>query len=50
LIALRGVPGPQPPLANVSDAAPQLHQTGHSYVAQHYRGASDGSADEADFQ
>ena len=29
---------PEPPLANVSDAAPQLPQIGHPCFAQHFRG------------
>lgn len=41
--------GPQPPLAGALDAAPQLHQTGHSRIAQHFPSASDGSADKATF-
>ena len=36
--------GPEPPLADVSDAAQQLHPTGHSCIAQHFLGANDGSA------
>jgi len=30
--------GPQPPLAGALDAAPQLHQTGHSRIAQQFFG------------
>jgi len=36
-----------PPLVDVFDAAPQLHQTGHSCIVQHFRGANDGRADRA---
>jgi len=38
LIALRDVTGPEPPLAGALDAAPQLHQTGHSRIAQQFFG------------
>jgi hypothetical protein len=31
------VNGPRQPLADASDAALQLHQTGHSCIAQHFR-------------
>jgi hypothetical protein len=33
--------GPKPPLADVPDAAPQLPQTGHACIAQHFRGAKE---------
>jgi len=39
--------GPEPPLADVSDAAVQLHHTCHSFNAQQFREASDGSAENA---
>jgi len=35
--------GPQLPLVDASDAALQLHQTGRSCTAQHFREANDGS-------
>ncbi|MDE0970197.1 MAG: hypothetical protein OSA51_12470 [Octadecabacter sp.] len=30
--------GPKPPLTDVSNAAPQLHQTCHPCISQHFRG------------
>jgi len=39
-----GQNGPEPPLADVSDAAVQLHHTCHSLNVQQFREASDGSA------
>ena len=42
--ACSDVDGPLQPLADVSDAALQLLQTGHSRIAQHFRGANDGNA------
>ena len=45
-----GESGPDPSLADVSDAAVQLHHTSHSFNAQQFREASDGSADEVSFR
>ena len=35
VFALRNLTGPKPPSIVVNDAAPQLHETGHSCIAQH---------------
>lgn len=40
--------GPNRTLPMQSNAAAQLHQTGHSCIVQHLDVASDGSADETD--
>ena len=40
-------PGPLLPLAKVTGAAAQLHQTGHSCIVQHFRRVKVGRADEA---
>ncbi len=37
--------GLDPPLVDVSDAAPQLHQIGHLRIVRHFRHANDDSAD-----
>jgi len=37
-IGARPASGPHLPLPDVSDAAPQLPQTGHPCIAQHFRG------------
>jgi hypothetical protein len=37
--------GPKPTLARITVAAAQLHQTGHSCIAQHFSCAKVGSAD-----
>ena len=42
--ALHGAPGPELPSTHHADAAPQLHQTGHSSMAQHFRGKKAGRA------
>lgn len=36
--------GPELPSSNYTDAAPQLHQTGHSSIAQRFRGMKVGRA------
>ncbi len=41
--------GPLRPLAKVTGAAAQLHQTGHSCIVQQFEMASDDCADEVDF-
>jgi hypothetical protein len=40
--------GPNQPLAKVSSAAVELHQTGHSCIAQHFWAVKGGRADGAD--
>lgn len=40
----------KPTLARITVAAAQLHQTGHSCIAQHFSCAKVGSADFPDFR
>jgi len=45
-----GATGPQPISADHGNAAPQLHQTGHSCIAQHFPRPSVGYADLPDIR
>jgi len=45
MVALRGKTGPKRPLTDMPRATLQLHENGHSCIAQHIPSTSGGSAD-----